>query len=47
MGSFTCPGVNRPMKNAGLNGKWKMVKVFSMFHLPFAMQDAFFSILLK
>jgi hypothetical protein len=43
----------RPLKNAGLNGKWKMVNGkgtakhwrFSIFHLPFTMQDAFFSIL--
>jgi hypothetical protein len=30
------------------NGKWEMAKcsVFSIFHLPSAIQDAFFSILL-
>jgi hypothetical protein len=31
---------NGTWKNAGASG------VFSMFHLPFALQDAFFSILL-
>jgi hypothetical protein len=42
---------NRPLKNPGLiaNGKWEMAncQAFSMFHMRFAIQDAFFSILLK
>jgi hypothetical protein len=41
---------NRPLKNPGLigNGKWEMAncQAFSIFHLRFAMQDAFFSTLL-
>jgi hypothetical protein len=28
------------------NGKWQNAQVFSIFHLPSAIQDAFFSILL-
>jgi hypothetical protein len=42
---------NRPLKKSGLmlNGTWQMVKQrgFAIFHLPFAIQDAFFSILLR
>jgi hypothetical protein len=41
---------SRPLKNPGLigNGKWEMAncQALSIFHLRFAMQDAFFSILL-
>jgi hypothetical protein len=36
---------SRPLKNPGLigNGKWEMAncQAFSIFHLRFAMQDAF------
>jgi hypothetical protein len=28
------------------NGRWQNAQVFSIFHLPSAIQDAFFSILL-
>jgi hypothetical protein len=43
---------NRPLKKRGLNVKWPMVdgknrQPFHMCHLPFALQDAFFSILPK